>query len=50
MIFANCFERFPRNPEDFYRGKTVRVTGIVKEYEGKPEIILNSPKQIEVIK
>ncbi|HEY4956059.1 MAG TPA: hypothetical protein VII02_14355 [Gemmatimonadaceae bacterium] len=28
--------------------KTVSVTGVVKMYRGKPEIVLNSPSQINV--
>jgi hypothetical protein len=28
-------------------GKTVSVTGVVKMYRGKPEIVLNSPSQIK---
>jgi micrococcal nuclease len=29
-----------------YDGKTVDITGFVKEYRGKPEIIINSASQI----
>ena len=49
VIFRSAFSRFPDNPEDHYRGKKVRVTGYIKEYKGKPEIILESPEQIEII-
>ena len=49
VIFANRFSTFPSSPEDYYRGKKVRVTGTVKEYEGKPEIILGLASQIDVI-
>ncbi|PIZ88258.1 MAG: nuclease, partial [Candidatus Nealsonbacteria bacterium CG_4_10_14_0_2_um_filter_39_15] len=28
--------------------KTVRIMGEVKKYQGKPEIILETPNQIEV--
>ena len=50
VIFASAFSRFPKNPENYYYGKTVRVTGYIKEYKGKPEIILNEPSQIEILK
>jgi DNA/RNA endonuclease YhcR with UshA esterase domain len=50
VIFASAFSRFPKNPENFYSGKRVRVSGYIKEYKGSPEIILNDPKQIEVLK
>lgn len=49
VIFASAFDQFPPNPEEHYRGKEVRVTGRIKEYKGKPEIILNSPSQIEIV-
>jgi len=50
VIFARCFDAFPPQPEEFYRGKTVRVSGLIKEYKGKPEIVLETPDQIEVIR
>jgi len=49
VIFASEFYRFPDNIEDYYAGKHIRVTGLVKEYTGKPEIIVNDPNQIEVL-
>jgi DNA/RNA endonuclease YhcR with UshA esterase domain len=49
VIFANKFSQFPSTPENYYQGKKVRVTGYIKEYNGKPEIILESRKQIEII-
>ena len=50
VIFASAFSRFPANPENYYSGKKVRVSGYIKEYNGKPEIILNDPRQIEILK
>jgi uncharacterized protein len=35
-------------PESFYKNKEVRVTGLIQMYQGAPEIIVNSPSQIEV--
>jgi DNA/RNA endonuclease YhcR with UshA esterase domain len=49
VIFASAFPLFPANPESFYYGKKVRVSGYIKEYKGKPEIILNDPSQIEIV-
>jgi micrococcal nuclease len=49
VIFANRFSAFPPKPEDHYRGKRVRVTGYVQKFEGRPEIILDSPDQIEIL-
>ncbi len=50
VIFASAFPGFPANPENYYYGKKVRVSGYIKEYKGKPEIILNDPRQIEILK
>jgi len=49
VIFASDFSKFPAHPEEYYLNRTVRVKGLIKEYRGKPEIILKSPSQIEVI-
>ena len=49
VIFKSAFNQFPLNPEDFYYGKEVLVTGEIKKYKGKPEIILNDRSQIKII-
>jgi len=49
VIFRSSFNRFPSNPEDYYYLKEVLVTGKIKEYKGKPEIILKDPSQIKII-
>jgi DNA/RNA endonuclease YhcR with UshA esterase domain len=33
-------------PETSLRGKRVCVTGQIRDYRGKPEIILNEPSQL----
>ncbi|MBU7017416.1 MAG: thermonuclease family protein [Theionarchaea archaeon] len=50
FIFASDFLGFPFIPEDFYLGKTVQIIGIIKEYNGSPEIIVKTPDQIRIIK
>lgn len=49
VIFSSDFNKFPAHPEDHYFNRVVRVKGLIKEYRGKPEIILKSPSQIEII-
>lgn len=49
VIFSSDWAKFPQNPQDYYSGKTVRVTGTIREYNGNPEIILNELSQIEEI-
>ena len=49
VIFKSDFKKFG-TPEDDYYLRKVRVRGVLKEYKGKPEIIVKSPSQIEVFK
>ena len=49
VIFASDFLGFPFIPEDFYLGKKVYIIGIIKEYNGSPEIIVKTPGQIRIV-
>lgn len=44
VIFRSAASRFP-NPQQ-WEGKRVRVTGTVRLYQGKPEIVLETPSQL----
>jgi DNA/RNA endonuclease YhcR with UshA esterase domain len=44
IIFNDEFSKFPS--VDSLAGKTVDVTGRIKEYRGRTEIILNDPAQL----
>jgi hypothetical protein len=46
VIFASKFEDFPDIAK--FRNKNVELTGRVSVFKGKPQIILNSPKQIVI--
>jgi micrococcal nuclease len=48
VIFSSDLYKFVQNPEGHYLNKTVRIKGEVKEYEGRPQIILQNPSQIEI--
>lgn len=48
VIFSSDQYKFASSPEEYYSGKTVRIRGKIKEYQGKPEIILENPSQIDV--
>ncbi|MGB9907273.1 MAG: hypothetical protein ACPLRR_07820 [Candidatus Saccharicenans sp.] len=50
VIFASDFHRFSQLPEKLYLNREVRVYGRVREYQGKPEIIVDRPEQIEIIR
>lgn len=47
VIFSSDQYKFVQSPEDYYLNKTIRLKGKVEEYQGKPEIILKDPGQIE---
>jgi micrococcal nuclease len=49
VIFKSAFGKFPNSPEEYYKNKKVQVTGLIKNYQGSPEVILNDPEQIKVI-
>jgi len=49
VILAGDFPAFPDAPEDRYRGRVVRVRGRIKEYRGKPEILVRNPSQITTV-
>ncbi|MBU7019146.1 MAG: thermonuclease family protein [Theionarchaea archaeon] len=49
VIFASDFLGFPFIPEVFYLNKTVYIIGIIKEYNGSPEIIVKTPQQIRIL-
>ncbi len=49
-IFKNCLPFFHKKniyPESYYRGKYIKVTGRIRQYNG-PEIIVNHPEQIRL--
>jgi DNA/RNA endonuclease YhcR with UshA esterase domain len=48
-IFVTELARFPENAKEYYKGKLVRISGIIKEYRGAPEMIVKDPDQIEVL-
>ena len=49
VIFASKFRHFSANLDKYFLNKTIHVTGKIKDYKGKPEIIVNKPAQIKVV-
>ncbi len=49
VIFDKNRKNFQPYPADFYWGRTVEVTGRIKKYKGRAEIILKDVSQIKVI-
>ena len=48
VIFQKDLVNFPLKPSDHYKGQNVCVTGEIKQYKEKIEIIANKPEQIEM--
>lgn len=46
MIKPKDRSKFTIKPEEHFVGKQVMVSGVIIDYKGKPEIIINDPKQI----
>lgn len=49
VILVRDLERFPKDAETYYKGKTVRVRGEVALYKGRPEILVRSPEAITIV-
>ena len=48
LIWGENRSSFPKAPEVAYRGMTICVTGLIEEYQGLPEIVVDSPSQISI--
>ena len=48
VIYSDKLKNFNFVPADYYKGKNICVTGKIKMYKGKPEIISSSQSDIEV--
>ena len=49
VLVPSLISSLPRSPERIYEGKRVRITGILQRFKGRPELILESPSQIEIV-
>jgi len=49
VILADSLKNF-NDPVSQYRSKTIRVSGLIVEYDGHPGIIVNAPSDITVVK
>lgn len=48
VIFGKDLANFPQSPEILYTDKQICVTGILKEYQSRMEIVVEKPDGIEV--
>ena len=49
VIWGDDRGNFPTPPEQAYDGKTICVTGLIESYQGSPQIIADSPSDIEIV-
>lgn len=48
VIFSRDRSNFSKVPEELYSDKQICVTGKIKEYKGKDEIIISKPDEIVI--
>lgn len=48
VIFDSNLYKFVQNPEDYYLNKAIRIKGEIKQHRDRPQIILETPNQIEI--
>ncbi len=48
VIWGQDRKGFKYKPEEFYRNKKVCITGEIKMFNGKPEIVVERPQQIRL--
>lgn len=48
VIFAQDIKKFADTPLNL-KGKSIEVHGSIGDYQGKPQMIINSPNQIKVL-
>ena len=49
LIFRSSFHRFPPDPQDYYYGKEVLVTGKIQKYKGIISITIPDKSRIKVV-
>lgn len=49
VILSDSLANF-KDPVSLYRAKTIRVSGLIVEYDGHPGIIVGAPSDITVVK
>ena len=48
LIWGSDRKSFQNTPEDYYRNQRICVTGTIRQYKGKAEIVVNNPSQIKL--
>jgi len=48
VIEEEARKNFTEKPEEFYLNKEICVVGVLKDYKGKPQIVITKPSEIIV--
>lgn len=48
-IFSNSTSRFPYDPMSEFGNHKIQATGLIKMYQGHPEIIIETPNDIDIV-
>jgi hypothetical protein len=48
-LIIGLLSNFPPEPERYYNGKTVRVTGTIRSFRGATEVVIHDPASIQVM-
>jgi hypothetical protein len=46
VIWGDDLGGFPSNPDTYYSGNTVCASGLIEEYQGKPQIVASDDSQL----
>jgi len=49
VVFQDQFDLFGGKPEVFFRNKTVRATGEIEEYKGRPQMKIRRKEQVRIV-
>ncbi len=49
VIWGDTRDNFPFAPEVEYDNRTICVTGLIETFEGVPQIIADTPSDIEIV-
>jgi len=49
VIREKDYSKFSKPPEMLYQNRTIRARGKVSQYDGKPQIVIEDPSQIDLI-
>ncbi|HMO83502.1 MAG TPA: endonuclease/exonuclease/phosphatase family protein [Lacipirellulaceae bacterium] len=49
VIFEDNLANFPKPPEEMYNGQIINIRGRVSLFQDRPQIVITSPQQIEIL-